>query len=65
MISSQLQLHRGSNGALPLLLLLATRHTRHTTAQTLERQRHDFWTRPKSNAASKLHPRCSRCAVRR
>lgn len=64
LISSQLQLYRGSNGALSLLLLLATRHTRHTALQTLERQHHDFRTRPQNDAPSKLHSRCSRRAVR-
>jgi len=64
LISSQFQLHRGSDGAISLFLLLATRHTRHTAVQTLERQHHDLRTRLESDAPSKLHSRCPRRAVR-
>lgn len=63
LITSQLQLHRGSDCALPFVVLLATRHTRHTAVQTLERQHHYFRTRSNSDAPSKLHSRCSGRAV--
>lgn len=63
LISSQLQLHRGPDSALSLVMLLATSHTRHATVQTLERQHNDFRTRPKRNAPSELHSRRPRRAI--
>ena len=56
LVSSQLQLHRGSDGTLPLFLLLAARHPGHTVVQTMERQHHDFRPRLSGDAPTKFHP---------